>query len=125
MDGDIQRFTIQLTKPPSTLYSGLPHASTCLNRCAMLCRHVEYDRHFELTVLVCCRLDLPVYSSKEELEETLHLVRGTLTHPMTGCECMTDVMGLFVSAGHSNGRHGLQQSLGIDGATLVMITYGS
>jgi hypothetical protein len=73
---------------------------------------VEYGQHFELTMLVCCRLDLPVYSSKEELGETLHLVRGTLSHPMTCCERMTDVMALFVSAGHSNGRHGLQQSLG-------------
>lgn len=51
MDGDIQRFTIQLGKAPSNAFSSLPHASTCLNR-----------------------LDLPVYSTRDELEEVLRMV---------------------------------------------------
>lgn len=53
MDGDIQLFTIQLTNSMSKVYTVLPHASTCLNR-----------------------LDLPVYGSKEELEEILLMVRA-------------------------------------------------
>uniref|UniRef100_K3W795 HECT-type E3 ubiquitin transferase n=1 Tax=Globisporangium ultimum (strain ATCC 200006 / CBS 805.95 / DAOM BR144) TaxID=431595 RepID=K3W795_GLOUD len=51
MDGDIQLFTIQLANSISKVYTVLPHASTCLNR-----------------------LDLPVYETKEELEEILHMI---------------------------------------------------
>ncbi|KAH7479101.1 E3 ubiquitin-protein ligase SMURF1 [Phytophthora ramorum] len=51
MDGEIQLFTIQLGKDISTVYTVLPHASTCLNR-----------------------LDLPLYPSKAELERILSMV---------------------------------------------------
>ncbi|KAG3233709.1 hypothetical protein PI124_g21220 [Phytophthora idaei] len=51
MDGEIQLFTIQLGKNVSTVYTVLPHASTCLNR-----------------------LDLPLYASKAELERILTMV---------------------------------------------------
>ncbi|KAF4047304.1 HECT domain-containing protein [Phytophthora infestans] len=51
MDGEIQLFTIQLGKDVSTVYTVLPHASTCLNR-----------------------LDLPLYPSKVELERILTMV---------------------------------------------------
>ncbi|KAI9907847.1 hypothetical protein PsorP6_004108 [Peronosclerospora sorghi] len=51
MDGQIQLFTIHLGKEYSTVYTVLPHASTCLNR-----------------------LDLPLYSSKAELEQILSMV---------------------------------------------------
>ncbi|KAG6609405.1 uncharacterized protein IUM83_00497 [Phytophthora cinnamomi] len=51
MDGEIQLFTIQIGKDISTVYTVLPHASTCLNR-----------------------LDLPLYPSKEELERILLMV---------------------------------------------------
>ncbi|KAG7393574.1 hypothetical protein PHYPSEUDO_007411 [Phytophthora pseudosyringae] len=51
MDGEIQLFTIQLGKDVSTVYTVLPHASTCLNR-----------------------LDLPLYPSKAELERILTMV---------------------------------------------------
>ncbi|ETP35555.1 hypothetical protein, variant 1 [Phytophthora nicotianae P10297] len=51
MDGEIQLFTIQLGKDVSTVYTVLPHASTCLNR-----------------------LDLPLYASKAELERILTMV---------------------------------------------------
>lgn len=51
MDGEIQLFTLQLGKNISTEYTVLPHASTCLNR-----------------------LDLPLYSSKAELEKILLMV---------------------------------------------------
>ncbi|KAE9011692.1 hypothetical protein PF010_g9792 [Phytophthora fragariae] len=51
MDGEIQLFTIQIRKDISTVYTVLPHASTCLNR-----------------------LDLPLYPSKAELERILSMV---------------------------------------------------
>ncbi|CAI5745279.1 unnamed protein product [Peronospora destructor] len=51
MDGEIKLFTIQLGKDISTVYTILPHASTCLNR-----------------------LDLPLYSSKAELERILSMI---------------------------------------------------
>ncbi|CAH0489338.1 unnamed protein product [Peronospora farinosa] len=51
MDGEIKLFTIQLGKDISTVYTVLPHASTCLNR-----------------------LDLPLYSSKAELERILLMI---------------------------------------------------
>ncbi|KAG2763239.1 hypothetical protein Pcac1_g25091 [Phytophthora cactorum] len=51
MDSEIQLFTIQLGKNVSTVYTVLPHASTCLNR-----------------------LDLPLYASKAELERILTMV---------------------------------------------------
>ncbi|KAL3673557.1 hypothetical protein V7S43_001262 [Phytophthora oleae] len=51
MDGEIQLFTIQLGKDVSTVYTVLPHASTCLNR-----------------------LDLPLYASKAELKRILTMV---------------------------------------------------
>eukprot|EP00644_Phytophthora_capsici_P002252 jgi/Phyca11/114730/e_gw1.27.204.1 len=51
MDGEIQLFTIQLGKDVSTVYTVLPHASTCLNR-----------------------LDLPLYPSKVELKRILTMV---------------------------------------------------
>ncbi|KAL7691329.1 putative HECT domain, Zinc finger, RanBP2-type, HECT, E3 ligase catalytic domain-containing protein [Plasmopara halstedii] len=50
-DGEIQLFTIQLGKNVETTYTILPHASTCANR-----------------------LDLPLYSSKAELERILTMV---------------------------------------------------
>lgn len=37
MDGSIQFFTIQLTTVLSKVYTVLPHASTCLNRCDHVC----------------------------------------------------------------------------------------
>lgn len=36
MDGALQLFTIQLTKAISTVYTVLPFASTCLNRCVVV-----------------------------------------------------------------------------------------
>ncbi|CAH0489336.1 unnamed protein product [Peronospora farinosa] len=53
MDGEIKLFTIQLGKDISTVYTVLPHASTCLNRRV---------------------LDLPLYSSKAELERILLMI---------------------------------------------------
>lgn len=37
MDGEIQLFTIQIGKDISTVYTVLPHASTCLNRWGVVC----------------------------------------------------------------------------------------
>ncbi|CAI5712080.1 unnamed protein product [Hyaloperonospora brassicae] len=51
MDGEIRLFTIQLGNDVSTMYTVLPHASTCLNR-----------------------LDLPLYPSKADLEQSLSMV---------------------------------------------------
>ncbi|TMW60683.1 hypothetical protein Poli38472_000725 [Pythium oligandrum] len=51
LDGLLQPFTIQLTDTASNSYTMLPYASTCVNR-----------------------LDIPMYSSRDEMEEMLHMV---------------------------------------------------
>ncbi|DBA03296.1 TPA: hypothetical protein N0F65_011655 [Lagenidium giganteum] len=53
INGDLQSFTIQLVEMSPCAYAMLPYASTCMNR-----------------------LDLPLYGSRQELEENLTLARN-------------------------------------------------
>ncbi|CAH0477350.1 unnamed protein product [Peronospora belbahrii] len=74
MDGEIKRFTIQLGKDISTVYTVLPHASTCLNRRVLAFVNEALNDKLLTCFRSLCRLDLPLYSSKVELERMLSMV---------------------------------------------------